>query len=123
MVLYTPPADRELGLRHLLDAKRFSKLLRDGGLAEPGLVRRRRTSFELVRYKPERRAVYRVEIHLRDEQRTGFALAVRVLPSAQAASVISRAESSRFLMRPAISPTDSRHSSDIAIPPGHPSGS
>lgn len=87
--LFAPQADRELGLRYLLDPKRFPKLLRDSGLVEPGLVRRRRTVFELVRYKPERRAMYRVHLALRDERRTRFRMAVRVLPSAQVATTLA----------------------------------
>lgn len=87
--LFAPPADRELGLRYLLDPERFAKLVRDGGIAAQGLVRRRKTVFELLRYKPERRAVYRVRLALRDEARTKFSLATRVLPSAEAARVIA----------------------------------
>ena len=88
-VLFAPQADRELGLRYLLDVKRFPKLLRDSGLVEPGLVRRRRTEFELLRYKPERRAVYRVRLRLRDEARTRLSMAVRVLPGRQVASTLA----------------------------------
>jgi len=87
VILWSPLGDRELGLRYLLDFKRFPKLLRDSGLVEQGLVRRRRTVFELLRYKPERRAVYRVRVRLRDEARPRFSMAARVLPPQEVACI------------------------------------
>ncbi len=90
LVLWTPTGDRELGLRYLLDPKRVAKLLRDAGLVDAGLLRRRKTRFERVRYKPERRAVYRVHLSLRDAEGTKLELGVRVLPPEHAARIIER---------------------------------
>lgn len=89
LVLWTPSADRELGFRFLLDPKRVNKLIRDAGLVEPGLVRRRKTRFELLRYKPERRAVFRVRLFLRDQARTRHSMAFRVLPPTEATRVVA----------------------------------
>ena len=89
LVLWTHPADRELpGLPLLLDHKRLASLIKHQGLTDPGLIRRRKTVRTLLRYKPERRSVYRAHFKLRDEARTRFSLALRAHPPRQAARIL-----------------------------------
>ena len=78
-LLFTHVADRELkGMPYFLERKKTAKILRETGLAAAGLVRRRRLEYELLRYKPERRAVYRLQVKLRDEARTRFQVGCRI---------------------------------------------
>lgn len=80
LALWCPAADRELpGVGYLLDKKRFASLVKNADIAAPGLVRKRRSEYELLRYKAERRAVFRARLKLRDEARTRITLAARVL--------------------------------------------
>ena len=86
--LFVHAADRELpGLPTLLQPRRAAKFLRDTDVVAAGLVRRRRLAYELARYKPERRAVYHLDVRLRDAARSRLALAARVLPPADALRV------------------------------------
>ena len=81
LALWCPAGDRELpGVPFLLNVKRFASLMKHSGLVEPGLIRRRKSEYELLRYKAERRAVFRAKLKLRDEAKTKITLAVRVLP-------------------------------------------
>lgn len=81
LVLRVFPSDRELpGHRVVLDARRLSRVAEEAGLVPERSVRRRRTATTLLRYKPERRSVWRLEFRLRDVDRERFPLAARVLP-------------------------------------------
>ena len=92
-VLFTHVADREVqGSSWMLDPRNLAHLVRDSGLAAAGEVRKRRLRTELLRYKPERRAVYRADVRLRDENRRRFSLGCRILPRADAREVFERRE-------------------------------
>lgn len=85
--LFAFPADRELtGLARALDVQRLARLVAP---LQPERVRWRRSTVHLLRYKPEHRAVFRLDLVLRDD--TGAlcerSLAVRVLPALSAARV------------------------------------
>ena len=83
--LWLPPADRVLrGLPVLLDRRKLGELVTRLGIAPSGSVKKRKTEYELLRYKPERRAVYRIDLRLRDEEKRKMSLAARALPPAQA---------------------------------------
>ncbi len=87
--LWVPPADRVLrGLPVLLDRKKLGSFVTRAGIAPSGTVKKRKTAYTLLRYKPERRAVYRLDLRLRSEERPKLALAARALPAAEAARVI-----------------------------------
>lgn len=91
--LWIPPADRVLrGLPVLLDKKKLGNSLPRLGILPSGLVKRRKTEYTLLRYKPERRAVYRVDLRLRSEEQKRMALAARALPPPEAARVIESRE-------------------------------
>lgn len=88
--LWVPPADRILrGLPVLLDRRKLGHLVSRCGIAPAGTVKKRKTEYTLLRYKPERRAVYRVDLRLRGEDKPKMALAARALPVAEAARVIA----------------------------------
>ena len=92
-LLFTPEADRELpGLAVALGGgglRRLARAVRESGCLGDLQVRKRASSMELLRYKPERRAVLRVDLKtrqgegLRDQRR----LALRVLAPARAAAL------------------------------------
>jgi hypothetical protein len=87
--LWVPPADRVLrGLPVLLDRKKLGNLVTRAGILPSGMVKKRKTAYTLLRYKPERRAVYRLDLRLRSEEQPKLALAARALPAAEAARVI-----------------------------------
>jgi hypothetical protein len=89
LALWVPPADRVLrGLPALLDRRKLGHFLTRSGVLPAGLLKKRRTEFALLRYKPERRAVYRLDLRLRSEQERQRSLAARVLPPAQAARLV-----------------------------------
>lgn len=90
LALWTPEGDRALGLAPLLSSRRVASVFREHGLLDPDLVRKRRTTFHLLRYKPERRAVLRLDLVLRDAARSRHSLAYRVLPKDGAARLIVR---------------------------------
>src|SRR6185295_11507645 len=55
--LWVPPADRILrGLPVLLDRKKLGNLVTRSGISPSGSVKKRKTEYVLLRYKPERRA-------------------------------------------------------------------
>jgi aminoglycoside phosphotransferase (APT) family kinase protein len=82
-LLFAPAGDPKLpGVGRALDVRRTGRLLEEFARF-PGLaLRRRRTRFELLRYKPERRAVLRLDLALRDaaEELVERRIAARVLP-------------------------------------------
>jgi len=88
LFLFTVPADRVLrGLPLFLDVKKLASTITRAGIAPAGTVRRRKTALTLLRYKPERRAVYKIDLRLRTEDKRRVALAGRVLPPAGAERV------------------------------------
>jgi len=95
--LWVPPADRVLrGLPVLLDRRKLGHFLTRTGVAPAGSVKKRKTVFTLLRYKPERRAVYRLDLRLRLEEPNRLSLAARALPPAEAERVV---EARRLLAR------------------------
>jgi len=97
-VLTSFPVDRVLrGAARVLDLRRTARDL-DGHGAWPDRIMRRRSSrIELLRYKPERRAVLRLDAKLktprdgRPQEIAGSCrLGVRVLPPAEAAQILRR---------------------------------
>ncbi len=92
-LLFVNAADRELkGTPVFLLRKKLASFLHKAGLAPPGMVRRRRLEARLVRYKPERRAVYRVHVRLRDAGKTRFDLGCRIHPLAEASRIVAARE-------------------------------
>lgn len=93
LALWTPPADRVLrGLPVLLDRRQLGNLVVRSGIAAPGSIKKRKTGYSLLRYKPERRALYRLDLRLRTEGQAELSLAGRALPPAEAARVIAARE-------------------------------
>lgn len=84
-VMWSFPSDRLLpGLALVADRRRLSRFLEEARVVPPRSVRRRRMALELLRYKPERRAVLRLDLALRGvEGREAHSrrLAVRLLPA------------------------------------------
>ena len=83
LALSTFPADRKLGgLPRLLDPRRTARILEERGWCEERSIRKHRLNFELLRFKPEHRAVYALHAKLRSQDGTKRArkLAARVLP-------------------------------------------
>ena len=94
------PRDRVLpGLERALDDKRTVRWIKQLDLFHPADVRRRRSSFIALRYKPERRAVLVANLSLKypDGRREDRQLAVRVHPPKETL----RIESVRRSLRPA----------------------
>jgi aminoglycoside phosphotransferase (APT) family kinase protein len=97
------PVDRVLrGAARVRDLRRTGRMLDDAGLW-PGLVMRRRSSsMELLRYKPERRAVLSLRAMLKQrvgdsaQPRGAVRLGVRVLSAEEAVQVASRREQCGF---------------------------
>ncbi len=88
--LWVPPADRILrGLPVLLDRRKLGHLVTRERIAPAGSVKKRKTAYTLLRYKPERRAVYRLDLRLRGEGKPELGLAARALPPAEAARVVA----------------------------------
>jgi hypothetical protein len=57
------PADRVLrGGARIMDVRRTARLLDDAQIWSPWVVRRRASELKLLRYKPERRALYRMSV-------------------------------------------------------------
>ncbi len=91
-VLYAFPVDRILpGLARVLDMRRTSHQVDRARLFEPWIVRRRASRVHVLRYKPERRAVLRLELKLRDggEGRARREVIARVLPPRHAARTVA----------------------------------
>jgi len=84
--LWVPPGDRVLrGLPVFLDRKKTCNLVTRAGLSPSGSLKRRKTEFTLLRFKPERRAVYRIDLRLRPppgtpDEKKKLVLAGRILP-------------------------------------------
>ena len=84
------PRDRVLrGLERALDDRRTIRWIKELDLFAPDDVRRRRSRFEALRYKPERRAVLRAHLSLKspDGERAERSLGVRVLEPEEAARI------------------------------------
>lgn len=89
--LWTFPHDRMLpGLERLLDMRRTRRMIDDAGLFSPLVMRPGPSVLTPLRYKPERRGVFRLDARLRPEgggARTEDRVAIRVLPIADAQRV------------------------------------
>ena len=92
-VLFGPSADLPLpGLGRALEEqskRRLARLMQDAWLVAPGALRKRASTLTVLRYKPERRAVCRVDASLRGDgpHHGALRIALRVLPPAVAARV------------------------------------
>lgn len=91
--LWALPFDRELpGLERASDLRRTKRFLLEEGLFPGRRVRSASSRVEVVRYKPERRAVLRLDLRLRPlegGEKTSERLAARALPPAEALRVIA----------------------------------
>lgn len=92
-LLWKAEEDRELpGLARILDRHRTTRLLHRLGSLSPWVARWASSSVEIVRYKPEHRAVARLDLDLRFEHKGGAKsrrpLAARVLRPDRAARVL-----------------------------------
>jgi hypothetical protein len=89
--LWAPPFDRELpGLERACDLRRTKRWFLEQGVFPGRRVRSGSSRAELVRYKPERRAVLRLDLRLRPLEggpKTAETLGARALPPADAARV------------------------------------
>lgn len=89
--LWSFPYDRMLpGLERLVDMRRTRRLIDDSGLYTPLLMRPGPSVLTPLRYKPERRGVFRLDLRLRPEgggPRSKECVAIRVLPIADAKRV------------------------------------
>lgn len=91
VVISTFPHDRVLrGLETALDPKRICRRLASTAGFAGANLRHRRSRSVLMRYKPERRAVFCFAAAVRDEERslTTTSVGVRVLPTAAAARLV-----------------------------------
>ncbi|MCP3915349.1 MAG: phosphotransferase [bacterium] len=91
-VLWCFPADRILqGLERIVDKRRIARMVHASGSVGSWRVRRRKSNVRLLRYKPERRAVFELDLGLRrGEAKSQFTLAARVLPAYEALHVAGR---------------------------------
>ena len=110
--LVTMPADRCLrGLARVMNLRKCARLLDETELWRPLVMRRRSSTLELLRYKPERRAVLRLEARLKSRSATAEPdpaaspgsvrrMGVRVLPPERA----QRAAHARTEIDPSLGP-------------------
>ncbi len=91
LVLWTPAGDRELAG---LDERKLARAAEGAGLVPVRAIRRRRLERALLRYKPERRAVLRLDLCLRDAEPDRLRILARVHPRERAGEI---AESRRAL--------------------------
>jgi hypothetical protein len=85
LAIWCDVADRELpGQAFVLDARKLSRLVEEAGFAGPRMISRSRVHPTTLRFKPERRAVWRVDLALRDGDYTRRSLAARVMPPDEA---------------------------------------
>lgn len=92
--LWAFPADRELpGAARAFELHRTAKVLRELGTLAGWVLRWQSSSVELVRYKPERRAVLRLEWTVRAGSKQGpksrLAVGARCLPLGEAERVLA----------------------------------
>lgn len=89
--LWAPPYDRELpGLERALDLRRAKRWFLEQGLFPGRRVRSGSSRATLLRYKPERRAVLRLDLRLRPlegGEKSAETLGARALPPAEARRV------------------------------------
>lgn len=106
--LWTFPSDRVLrGAARVGDLRRTARLLDEVGGYAPGVMRLGASRLELLRYKPERRAVFQLRAKLRHAEpgATERWFALRVLPPTEAERVVGFRERLQ-----AVAP-------DVAVPP------
>ncbi|MFT7479921.1 MAG: hypothetical protein ACI80N_003228, partial [Gammaproteobacteria bacterium] len=93
LCLFRFPADRVLrGAARVLNTRRLARRIDGSGCFSPFVVRLRPSTATLLRFKPERRAVFRFTAKLRgpDDARDIQTLGVRVLPPDLAQVVAAR---------------------------------
>lgn len=90
VVLWTFPSDRQLrGLPRALDASRMARRLEELGLAPSNTLDRHAARSTLLRYKPERRAVLRLDAPgLAGGSQRSLRVALRVLPAEAARRIV-----------------------------------
>lgn len=89
--LWTAAADRRLsGLARLFDPRKLARSLEASGFAPERALRRSTARHELLRYKPERRAVVRVSFERRDRPGERVSAIARVHPPRRAALMLAR---------------------------------
>jgi hypothetical protein len=87
LVLFRAAADRELAG---LDGRVLARAVERAGLAPPRSVRRRRVRVELLRYKPERRAVARLDLRVRHATPDRMQVLARLHPPARVGAIAER---------------------------------
>lgn len=89
--LWTFPADRELrGAQRAFDLTRFARRFDASRVAAGWTLRKRASRLDVLRYKPERRVVARLDARLRgaDDSRAAAVYGLRLLPAPLAAGVV-----------------------------------
>lgn len=102
------PADRVLrGASRAIDLRRTGRALDRAGLWEPRVMRRRSSHLELLRYKPERRAVLRLDAKLKLRDPGGnthpdgeHRLALRVVDPRRVEALVNNRRACRFEKSP-----------------------
>jgi len=90
-VMWVSTADRELpGIPALQDQRYLARWVEEAALAPPRSVRRRRTRWQLLRFKPERRCVARIDLSLRDTEPRKRSFIARIHPPARLATILAR---------------------------------
>lgn len=91
--IWSYPHDRVLpGVERIHDMRRTRRLVDSSGVYSPLVMRPGPSVVTTLRYKPERRAVFRLDARLRPEgggPRTAARMAIRVLPPDVAAEVVA----------------------------------
>jgi len=90
-LMWISTADRELpGIPALTDQRFLARWVEESGFVPPRSVRRRRTRWQLLRFKPERRCVARIDLFLRDTEPRSRSLIARIHPPARLATILER---------------------------------
>ncbi|MEW6071944.1 MAG: phosphotransferase [Planctomycetota bacterium] len=80
VVLWGFPADRALlGHARIADSRSLARWIEESGAVPPRSIRRRRLRTRLLRYKPEHRSVWRLDLSLRAGSAAPATLALRAL--------------------------------------------
>ncbi len=88
LALWTLPGDRILtGIAAFLDARKVARLIEENDLYPKRAIRRRLLERAILRYKPERRIVARLDLHLRNVEPDRTSLVARLHPPERAATI------------------------------------